>query len=521
MTQPRSISDSGRHRPAPPLHKQLHKQFGRLSLGCALAVAAFTAGSGAAFADVAQFTDTADGRDVNNLNALKTMDAANTRARAQSQLPSADDLKNLLNNSNINNSNINNSNAGPVVPTLKGPIAPQTLTLQGAVAEASEKNHDINHTRLEVSRFKWDYAATQAARLPNMRVLSYLSQQTIGGSPTVPPQANGFVFLSCLMPVTQQYKLGLQAHTIKIASEITGYRLMQELDDTCSKVKAAYYKVCLDQSKMTSLEVSIKYLRELEITTINRVKEGSSLKVESMQVAARLAKNQLDLTKAKNELQIDKEKFNHLLGRNLNCPVTLEAIPAPDASELDKDGAERKALTQRPEILAADARLRQLNLEKKIRLAEYIPSVSIGAVYIALPGFNNTAFPKNTLAPGIFIHYDAFDWGRRAFLAKAQSKSESAQKLHLESVRDEVLIDLHTQINRLTEAREAVQTTKFARDVAAEEMRVAMNRYKFTSDKLAEVLATLTALADASNNYEQALLAFWQAKAEFERAMGD
>jgi outer membrane protein TolC len=448
-----------------------------------------------------------------SVNTSFTATSANSRAR--NELPSEGELKNLL----------NNDATGVAVPALKGPIptkpSAQTLTLQGAVTEASEKNQDINHTRLEVSRFKWDYAAAQAARLPNMRVLSYLSQQTIGGSATVPPQANGFVFLSALMPVTQQYKLGLQARAIKLASEITGYRLMQELDDTRAKVKAAYYKVCLDQSKMASLEVSIKYLRELETTTANRVKEGNSLKVESLQVAARLSKNQLDLVKAKNELQIDREKFNHLLGRDIGTAVTLEAIPAPDQSELDKEGAERKALSQRPEILAADARLRQINLEKRIRLAEYIPSVSIGAVYVALPGFNNNAFPKNTLAPGIFIHYDAFDWGRRAFLARAQSKSESAQKLHLASVKDEVLIDLHTQMNKLTEARMAVQTSKFARDVAAEELRVAMNRYKFTSDKLAEVLGTLTALADASNNYEQSLLAFWQAKAEYERAMGD
>jgi outer membrane protein TolC len=277
----------------------------------------------------------------------------------------------------------------------------------------------------------------------------------------------------------------------------------------------------LDQSKLATLNVAIKYLKELQITTANRVKEGSALKLEAMQVEAKLQKLELDQTKARNALQIDREKFNHLLGRDIAANVVLEAIPPPDAIELNIRDAEQRALNNRPEIHAADARRRQIHLEKKIRYAEYIPNLSIGAVFITLPGFNNEALPKYILAPGMFINYNAFDWGRRAFLAKAQSKSEHAAEANVASIRDEVLIDLHSQINKLTEARLAVKTTQFARDVALEDLRVSMNRYKFTSDKLAEVLQAQSSLADASNNYHEALLSFWDAKAQFDRAIGE
>jgi outer membrane protein len=431
-----------------------------------------------------------------------------TPSRARSELLSPIQIQNQFAQSDI-----------PVANQTSALREP-TITLKGAVQEAAVSNRDIKKAQSEVSRFKWDYVASQAARLPNLRVISYLAQQTITNT-IVPRQADAFVFASFLVPVTQQYKLGLEARAVKLGREIAAYKLEQEVDDTKAKVKASYYKLVLDQSQLASIAVSIKYLTELGITVGNRVKEGNALKVDAMQVSAKLSKARLDETKARNNFQIDREKFNHLLGRNLQNNVSVETIPQPDDLELNIHESEQRALANRPEIRAADARMKQIHLEKRIRLAEYIPNVSIGAVYISLPGFNNQALPKNIFAPGIFINYNAFDWGRKAFLAKAQTKNEQAASLNLDSIREEVLIDLHSQVNKLTEARQSIKTTEFARDVALEELRVSMNRYKYTSEKLADVLADQSTLADANNSYHQSLLSFWEAKAEFDRAVGE
>ena len=105
-------------------------------------------------------------------------------------------------------------------------------------------------------------------------------------------------------------------------------------------------------------------------------------------------------------------------------------------------------------------------------------------------------------------------------LVKAKGKSEQAATLTEGTVRDEVLIDLHTQINKLTESRQLVAATQLERAAARESMRVSMNRYKYTASKLADVLQAQSTLADANNHYHQALLSFWEANAEFERAVG-
>ena len=265
----------------------------------------------------------------------------------------------------------------------------------------------------------------------------------------------------------------------------------------------------------------MKYLAELETTTANRFKEGNALKVDVMKVKAQIDRSALELMRARDEMRIDTEKLNHLMGANLTFRPTLESIPLPTDVEMNEHLAEEKALAQRPEIKAASTRRLQINLEKKIFLSNYIPNVSVGAIYLSLPGFNNSILPKNGIAPGIFITYDAFDWGRRAFMAKGASKRYQAATATLANTKDEVLIDLHEQMNKLAEARKFVDTSKFSREVALEDLRVTMNRYKYTSEKLSEVLQATTALAAANDLHQQALLAFWEAKAQFDRAVGD
>jgi len=394
-----------------------------------------------------------------------------------------------------------------------------TVSLQGAVTEATAHNKEVLEARLQVSRFKLDYLAAETNRLPNIRVLSYLTEQTIN-SLLIPARPNAFVFLSALFPVTQQYRFGLEAHVVKLERVIAAERLRQRIDETGSKVKGAYYKVALDQSLLADIQDSIKYLNELKTTVSDQVKRGNSLKVEEMQVAAKLAKAEYEETKARNAMNVDRERFNQTLGRDLKAGVTLETIPPPDELELDVAHAERQALSMRPEIRQADAHARQVDLEKKIIMAGYIPNVSVGLVYIAAPGYNNAIIPRNVLAPGIFINWNAWDWGGKALRAKARAKDEQSSSLMANTVREDVIIDLHTQINKLTEARQLVTTTQLARAASREEMRVSLNRYKYTSAKLSDVLEAQSSLSEANNNYHQALLAFWEAKAQFERAIG-
>ncbi len=402
---------------------------------------------------------------------------------------------------------------------ISGDNTKGAITLNGAIEKAIISNKDIKGAGLEVTRFKWDTLASKVARLPTFRAIGYLSENTIG-SVIAPSRPNAFFFLAAFVPVTQQYRIGLQARVVNLAKEIADARLREKVNDISAKVKEAYYRLVLDRSLLDDTRDSIRYLNELKTVVAGQVKHGDALKYEEMQVAARLAKAQYDETKAQNTYSVDLEKFNQLLGRDLRTTIELESIPPQDDVEINVAQAERTALARRPEIRAAEARVRQLNYEKKVLLSEYIPNVSVGMIYLGLPGFNNSIVPRNAVAPGIFMNWTAFDWGRKIALAKGRNKEEQNAILAADTTREDVLIDLHTQLNRLHESRQLISAAQLARNASREEMRVSLNRYKYTDAKLSDVLQAQTGLADANNNYHEALIAFWSAKAQFERAIG-
>ena len=66
-----------------------------------------------------------------------------------------------------------------------------------------------------------------------------------------------------------------------------------------------------------------------------------------------------------------------------------------------------------------------------------------------------------------------------------------------------------------------LRVARLARETAAERLRVTTERYRVESALLRDVLEAQTALARATQEYEQAVGAFWTARADFEQAIGD
>ena len=60
-----------------------------------------------------------------------------------------------------------------------------------------------------------------------------------------------------------------------------------------------------------------------------------------------------------------------------------------------------------------------------------------------------------------------------------------------------------------------------AQETAAETVRVATNSYKADAALLKDVLQSETAMEQANDQYQQALLSFWTAKSEFDKSLGE
>jgi outer membrane protein TolC len=71
------------------------------------------------------------------------------------------------------------------------------------------------------------------------------------------------------------------------------------------------------------------------------------------------------------------------------------------------------------------------------------------------------------------------------------------------------------------QARSQLRVSRLAQETAVESLRVTKNKFAVQNVLLKDVLQGQVNLEQANSDYQQALLNFWNARADFERAMGE
>ena len=91
----------------------------------------------------------------------------------------------------------------------------------------------------------------------------------------------------------------------------------------------------------------------------------------------------------------------------------------------------------------------------------------------------------------------------------------------LKETEDQVLVEVGDKLRKLQLTAQALRVAKLAEESAKENLRVSTGQYKYQAVMLSDVLKSQASLAEATNDYQKALLTFWTAKAEFEKALGE
>ena len=285
-------------------------------------------------------------------------------------------------------------------------------------------------------------------------------------------------------------------------------------------MKQLYYGILQSQSAIKSNEHSVQLYRELDRLTTDLVAQQVALKSQHLDVKAKLAKEEYDGLNLRNQLATQKEQLNNLLGRDIR--TNFEVVPVPDmtAFELDLVSAQNRALEQRPEIKEAELKVKQAQLDRRIKKAEFVPDVSLGVNYVSPRNFNDFV-PRNFASAGVIFSWDVFDWGKKNHELDARQKSAEQAQNGLVEARNRVLIDVNSRFRKVQQARELLRVTGLAQEAAREKLRVAQNKYEVQAALLSDVLQMQTSVVEADHQYQQALLGFWTARAEFEKALGE
>jgi outer membrane protein len=122
---------------------------------------------------------------------------------------------------------------------------------------------------------------------------------------------------------------------------------------------------------------------------------------------------------------------------------------------------------------------------------------------------------------GIRVKWEPFDWGRRGHELAAKDRTLEQARLAVRDVEDRTVLEINSRFRTLSEKRALLKVAQMAQTTAVEKLRVKTNQYQLQAVLLSDVLQTRAELADANDRYQQALLGFWTAKADYDLAIGE
>jgi outer membrane protein len=420
--------------------------------------------------------------------------------------------------------------------------AADTLSLEAALRLAVEHNVSLQTARLQVDKAGEDIAVARTRRLPSFETSVTASELLTpvgftfpagafgvypGTGPipstdmriTTPRQPTAYFSAQVSQPLSQLIRLGLGVRTATTARDIEHERRRAQQLSLVSSVRRLYYAILQTRSAVAASTDAIALYRELDRTVQHRVVQKVALRSDALDVQSRLVREEFERTRHMNTLASQKEQLNQLLGRDVRTAFEVEGVPEVSLLDVDLEAAQSRALKNRPDLEEARLKLKQAELDYRQKKSERIPEVSLSLSYSSY--FNMDVLPRNLASAGVKVTWEPFDWGRTGRQLAARTHTIAQARHSLREAEDRTVLEVNHLFRKLAEARALLNVVHMAQETARERLRVTTNQFHVQAALLSEVLQVRAEVSSAADRREQALLAFWAAKATFEHALGE
>jgi len=420
--------------------------------------------------------------------------------------------------------------------------AVEVLTLEHAIAAAQENNRQIKIFDQNVLISNDQILAARTQRYPSFSVdvtgsglLTPVELDFPRGAfgPVGPsnslvpsqdvtlrtdPKFSAMSIVEVYQPLTQLYAAHLNIGLLKVGKQLSQEQVRQQKQQITSSVKQAYYGLLQTQSALDAADENLKALREVDRTTEEYVKEKAALPYQGAGVKVQVAQAELQQFTLQDTMQTQKENLNNLMGRNLNKDFRLSAVPESLPEEVNLDLARQEALSGRSEIRQAQFKIDQAVYSKRLQKSQYIPDVGIR--YLFFSPFAIEGFPRYVNSLGISLKWDLYDWGYKKHLMDEKERTIEQSHLNLTETSNQVILDVNNRFRKLREARASLNVAQLGQDAEKQKLQTVVDQFKQKAVLLSALQTEQANMSQAAAQYQQALAAFWNARADFEKAMG-
>jgi len=417
------------------------------------------------------------------------------------------------------------------------------LTLEQAVELAVANNSSLKTTSLETQRAADDLAANRTRRFASTQILGLGAQLVTKPSVTFPagslgtysaigpiPATNqkieiarkpaGTVNVSVAQPLSTQYQLHLQLKALELGLEGTRQDQERTRLEVVDQVRRAYYAVVEAQSALDSLQASLPYYQESHRLALENRGKETILESDLLNADAQLLKIQNAICDASDRVASATEQLNDLMGRDIHTQFRVAAIGDADTDIATPEAMEGRALQNRPDVKKAMLQVQQADYDARAKKAEYIPDVSLAFDYYTTANFENI-LPSNLGTVGLSLKWEPWDWGRKHHEYDEKRTKEEQAKVGVGATERAALLEVRNTCRQLENTRRQLTLSDASERAARQKLEEVQLQVKREAALSRDLFQAQSDLASADSQQQQALAAFWKARADLKKAIGE
>lgn len=418
-----------------------------------------------------------------------------------------------------------------LLPALAGlPVSGRAETLDDAFRLALDSDQRLQAEQQRGAAAEAQLSAARAARLPSVEFdgsyyhLDNSPSTTLSVPPLPPLQTELATDESTLYGVTGTLPLftsGRITHGISAAKAAAGAEhanFSSTTQDIKLSVATAYIDVLRAQRLLALADSSVETLSLHAHDAAALYGKGLVARNDTLAADVALANARQDRLRAQNALDLAHAAYNRATGRALDADVQLDDLQPSTRREELPDYTQR-ALTQRGELQALDQQSTALRAQAKSTRAEQLPSVALngGRYYVHDPVLNEDAY----WSVGVNLRWTLFDGGQILGRARSYDRQADAAADTRRDAETQVRLQVRQAWLSLDETQKRIAVTEQARDQAAENLRVARDRYTQGVGTNTEVLDAETLRVRSETNYDNAIYDNVLALQRLRRASGE
>lgn len=285
-------------------------------------------------------------------------------------------------------------------------------------------------------------------------------------------------------------------------------------------VAGSYLQLIATASRITTAKAQVETAKTIHDQAVDRNQSGLNAHIDVNRSLVELQTQQQRLTSLANDYEKQKLSMARLIGMpmaqvfELADSIPYREVPIPDVNEFIQ-----RAWKDRADVRAAVAQVQAAERVHMAAVGEYFPSVDINANYGTIGTTpTNQDHPTYTVSGGVQI--PIFRSGRIRADIEAADAALSQRKAEEADAKARAEQDVRTAILDLATASEQVKVAASNRDLAAETLQQAQDRFRSGVADTVEVVQAQESVATSEQDYISALFSLNLAQVSLARAIG-